>query len=455
MNMKIEAEEFGKYVRRYIQLYNEEYNKLTDAPPLGGGYPKMPISPYLKPQNLNCLILQDGVVIFDRSVEPEYDWYIAGGPAIKVDYEPSVTPQNILNLLKDSGLYGKPIGIYRVVSKTKLSDKVWKGKLETANSITHVKIAPEESIAINAYEIDLQEAVRRLTFGAFCSVLDIHLKSDKADFGEPHIIRNLGFFPADLNSRIFFNYLEIHPHVGKEAWDIRNIKLRVKSDVRRDLLLMLNENFKNNEGASLSFGEPNIQLERFNSVLIRISNAIREFQELLQLNSDSDEQVFHRFLENNAFLIDLYGNVESKPRLEYPENEKSPIGKSLLIPDFIVSYPDQSYKLIEIERPSKELATQVGHPRQDFNQAAFQIGEWKHYIKNHYSTIKTRYPGIVSKFKTSIIMSRSTQGRFEKQEHLRSYIEILRETTSVDEIITYDDLLEKTKVVYYKLLTLH
>jgi hypothetical protein len=53
--------------------------------------------------------------------EPDYQWYIAGGPALKVDYEPTRTPSEVTETLKAAGVLGKPIGIYRIVAKTPIS----------------------------------------------------------------------------------------------------------------------------------------------------------------------------------------------------------------------------------------------------------------------------------------------------------------------------------------------
>jgi hypothetical protein len=82
---------------------------------------------------LQLRLTNDGFLILDCSKEPDYQWWIAGGPALCVDYEPSRTPEHVTDTLKASGILGKPIGIYRIVSQKPLADEVWSGKLPTAS----------------------------------------------------------------------------------------------------------------------------------------------------------------------------------------------------------------------------------------------------------------------------------------------------------------------------------
>lgn len=127
--------------------------------------------------------------------------------------------------------------------------------------------------------------------------------------------------------------------------------------------------------------------------------------------------------------------------------------KTMVLPSRIM-YRDQSYKLVELERPSKGMATVKGHPKQDFNQAAFQTGVWVHYIKNNYAAIKDSYPGIATKHTTAVIMSRSNEESFASHDDMISYIEMMLETSKVDEIWTYDQLLDRAKEVHGKLASL-
>ena len=194
--------------------------------------------------------------------------------------------------------------------------------------------------------------------------------------------------------------------------DRRAINLRVKSDLRRDFARALSVT-KKDQGGALSFGSTNDWAENYTNRLVSLKKAIDLFRETLHFNENAKEEVFHSLLQSNAILLDVYGICESKPRLNYPDDQVSIIGKKYLEPDFIVRYSDKSYKLIEIERASKDIVTQQGQPRAELTQAIFQIAEWRHFIKSHYQTIKDKYPGIQSKCRSMIIISRSRQKAFE------------------------------------------
>lgn len=441
-----------EYIKLYIFEYTAEYKRFISPHPLGGGYPELPISPYISSEKLTCLVLKDGVIIIEQTSEPPYQWYIAGGPAIKIDYEPTKTPKEVNEILEREGISGKPIGIYRIVSKQQLPTDVWNGYLGKELEKIQLDIEPGRRIVFYKYELSLAEAVNILTFGGFGEILDIHLPNSSSSFWTPHIVRNFGFFTADLNNKAFYNYLEFIPHIDISAWDVRNISVRVKYDVRRDFSSILTEREQKESGGMLSFGASD-QIEKFNNQLNNLWRSINGLEQLLIYQNNEIESVFHNYLNENSILIDVYGIAVSKPRFTYPEGEMSPVGKTYVEPDFIVVYPDRRYKLIEIERPSKSFATKAGHPRQDFNQAAFQIGEWVHYIKHHYNCIKMEFPGIASNYSTAVVMSR-TRDSFAGENEFRDYIGLMKETSKVDEILTFDDLLERSKFAYTRLSSL-
>ena len=108
------------------------------------------------------------------------------------------------------------------------------------------------------------------------------------------------------------------------------------------------------------------------------------------------------------------------------------------------------YELIEIERPGKQLATQAGHTRVDLTQAAWQIGEWKSYIANHYDRIRDEFPGI-SNYRTTIVIGRATESSFAGSDP-REYLDVARSQLGVDEILLYDDVLRRAQTAYDRLV---
>lgn len=446
--MSVGIEELGQFIFEYISKYREGYENFTSLPPNGAGYPKYVISPFLNARAFEVILAEDGVVINEVADEPEHQWYIAGGPALKVDLEPTRTPSEVTQFIEDNGLTGKSIGIYRIVAKEHIPSAVWKGKIK---NISFQKTVENGELNVSLHLVQVQTSLNKLvcnlTFGAYGIVLDPHLPDRQSSFGEPYIMERMGFFPADLNSRRFFTYIEIYGQSGIEAWDKRIISLRVKHDLRRDFAKTLSSP-EGDRGGSISMGETNQWVENYTNRLGRLKQAIDDFRNILLFQSNETEDVFHKLIEKHPILLDVYGSCESKPKLHYPDGELSPIGKAYVEPDFLVSYADQSYKLVELERASKEVATKQGQPRAEVGQAAFQTAEWVHYIREHYNQIKSRYPGIHTKCRTSLIMSRSTQSSFKNVADINRYKEVIIQQYKVDEFLTYDDLFDRACTAY-------
>lgn len=448
--MMVSAKDAARYLKRYVEIYRKEFKRFTNQPPVGPGYPVLPISPYLDSNELTCYLANDGAAVADLSRQPDYRWEIAGGPALLVDLPNTRTPPEIFEYLRRDGLLGKNIGIYRIVSKGGLPEEIWSGKLPKPRDCA--EFVAEKTIKIMVYQYDISWAslIQRLTFGAFCNILDLRLPGRSSDLWSPRIIRDLGFCTADRHYKRFFHYLELLPHVEKTAWDSRSIWVRVNADIRRDYAHYIGN--RNAEGVSLSLERPEVQLESevFDNRLSALRGKIDEFEKLLEEHCGDDEDLFHRFLEGNPILLDIYGKTVSKPRFYYPAGE-SPQGKLYVEPDFIIRYPGNTYKLVELERPSKRLATRKGEPRSEVNQAVFQIGEWRAFILNHYDTLKDQFPGISTDCSYMVVISRSHLYGAGTGRNLFGYKQILGQMYPGNEILTYDDLLIRAKQAYLQL----
>ncbi len=444
-------EQIAHYLAMYIRAYRDEYRLFVDSPPKGGGYPPLQVSPYLYTAQLFCLVGRDGYAIADFSRQPEYRWEIAGGPALVTDFPESRTPQEIIAVLKAEGIWGKPIGLYRIVARSGITDEIWRGDLGRVVASIQVQ-AEGVQISVDKYNIDWLSLVQRLTFGAYGLILDVKLPEPTSPFWRPHITRDLGFVPADRNNKRFFHYLELDPHLDDAAWDERSIPTRISVDLRRDFANSFAERH-HDAGGTISFGAPKLWVERFHDRLRIFVDTISQFARLLSEKPDAEESVFHQFLELNPIMLDAYGDIKSKPRFVYPPGE-SPLGKEYVEPDFIVCYPNNSYKLIELERPSKSLGTKRGEPRADITQAAFQIAEWKTYILKHYDQIRQEFPGLSLDHRTMIVISRATEKSVGTGREVREYLELVKNQLKVDEVFTYDDLVERAASAYARLSAL-
>jgi hypothetical protein len=230
--------------------------------------------------------------------------------------------------------------------------------------------------------------------------------------------------------------------------------VRANVDVRRDFAFSAAWAERGGVGGTLSLEAPQAQLgPPFRDRLAALQVAIEGFEALLRDQPDADERVFHEYLNTHHVLLDVYGSGSSKPQFEYPEGT-SLLGKAYVEPDFVIRYPENTYKLVELEKPSHELATKRGDPRSALTHAAFQIGEWKHYIANHYAEIQNDFPGIAGSYRTMVIISRAIQAYLGSTDDVHTYLSLVRQQLNVDEIFTYDDLITRAKTALVQLASL-
>jgi hypothetical protein len=436
--------EAAAYLAEYVRAYREEYERLIEPPPKGPGFPAIVDSVYLDSPALSCLLARDGAVIADFSREPAYEWHVAGGPALVVDQPDSRVPGWWTDLIEFGGLTGKPLGLYRIVSEKPLPDEIWHGLIpKPIDDATAV--VDETTIEASRLDLGWSELIERLTFGAYGGILDIHLPADDAaPLWQPTIVRGLGFVTADRERRRFFRYLELLRHVDLAAWDARSLWARAKLDVRRDFAHAVA--VAGEPGGTVQLASaPRLMDELFVNRLAALDRSISEFEQLLSESESADESVFHEFLVSHPLLIDIYGEVVSQPRFEYPAGS-SPLGKQFVEPDFIVRRPLGRYRLIELERPSKSMATKRGEARAEVSQAIFQIGEFRDFILEHYDVLRDDFPGINRSHETTVVISRARAESFGGRSNVERHLQLLREQFSgIDELLTYDDLLIQAK----------
>ena len=353
-------------------------------------------------------------------------------------------------MLRSRGLLGQSIGIYRIVAKQEIPQEIWNGVLPTGGD--YIQTSGRQTVRVIQVQCSRGELLARLTFGAIgaCSVLDIKLSTHAADFWIPHIIRRMGFFNAEGQLRRFFNYLETAAHLDSAAWDPRSIFARVQSDIRRDFAYAL----AIQDGGSLSFGRGQSPTQVFYDRLSVLGNTIAAFGKLLKESAGADEAIFHSFLAQNSALLDIYAEATSKPRFVHPNGMHSATGKAYLEPDFVLKFPDGTYRLVELERPSKMIATKEGHPRAQFSQASFQIAEWREFIANHYELIRGRFPGIATSTGAMLIIGRSTEEALGGPRNVREYKATLRMLLTNTDIYTYDELWQRANEAYIRLVSL-
>ena len=424
--MKIDIKKLLQYLKKYILEYRELYGRFTSRPPEGSGFPELKVSPYLYSEKLACYLCKNGVAVIDNSDAPK-EW---------LDY---IKSQN--KKAEDLGIAVMNIqGVGFFYSNLNLVEKI-EGFIEDRGVKTE--------IVVSYIDLSLEELLKRLTLG-FVPIIDLKLEMQKSDFWIPHILRNLAVINRDLDKSKFISYLEFHIHTDECAWEEKNIWARVISDIRRDYesaFVFAREDYR---GGSISLGR-----KQFSSNLGKLDfllEIIIKFNKLLKENPKGKESVFHNFLKKHPILLDVYGRPISKPRFNYPSTSVSPISKKHLEPDFIIVYPGQKYKLVELEKPDKTIKTRKGHPTAEFNQAMFQLFEWEHYLKEHYDIVKRIYPGIIHNISYMLVVSRNKSRNLSNRPD--EYKNLLKAKLEKNiEIYTYEDLIEKASSAYKQLIT--
>jgi Domain of unknown function (DUF4263) len=180
-----------------------------------------------------------------------------------------------------------------------------------------------------------------------------------------------------------------------------------------------------------------------------LASAADGLESLLNTRGGDPESVFHDYLFANPILLDVYGLAESKPRFICPPGD--PLGKTHVEPDFILKYPNLTYRLIELERPSHNLGTKQGHPPVGVTHAAYQIAEWTDYISRNYQLISARYPGIAGSYTSTIVIGRNSLNSIGNAKDVAHHKSLLRGQLNVNEVLTYDDLIEKARAAIRQL----
>jgi hypothetical protein len=435
---RIDARQVADYLIRYIERYRQTYAKFIDPPPAGHGYPDLHISPYLYSTELNCYLADDGYAIWDgwEVADPTKAIRVAP-PDSRTEAEIRALEGRIFPVLSVQNLSAQgAIRFCRMPGPTVAITETFKGTTR---------------LNVRQYATDIQSLLLMLTLG--CNVIAEPMSTINQgptnDFWVPNTLRNATFCSqGDVYAR-FYHYLQVSRYLDESAWEPRTIWARVRVDLVQDFLSALDIESRP-DGATIGYGRyGDIAFDR----LSLLGRAIDRFQELLKERGDAPESVFHDFLASNPVLLDAYGTPVSKPRWHYPEGE-SPLGKTYVEPDFVMKYHGGGYKLIELERPSKRLATTQGQPRAEVTQATFQIAEWRAFIDHHYPEIKDKLPHITSRCPAMVVISRTSEKAVGAGRDFEAYLQLLNANYPGIEFYTYDDIVIRAREMYARLSSL-
>jgi len=115
---------------------------------------------------------------------------------------------------------------------------------------------------------------------------------------------------------------------------------------------------------------------------LAVSKPVLERYEALIREAPNNEPAFQRFLTERPQLLDpMTVQVWPRPNLF-----------GFRFPDFVVRRADDSYIVIEIESPSKPLATMAGQLSADVTHAEQQATDYRSYLMQHFADARVHFP---------------------------------------------------------------
>ena len=118
----------------------------------------------------------------------------------------------------------------------------------------------------------------------------------------------------------------------------------------------------------------------------------------------NDEPIFQRFFENHPLLLDPRAfQVWERPDLH---------GK--FVPDFIMRTYDNSYVIVEIETPAKQLITQQCQLSAPATHAIRQVLQYQEYLRTHLAAALEAFPEFTPPAGLVVIGRESSLGAEQK-----------------------------------------
>lgn len=302
-----DLEKLAASITGYARAYREEYTRFTAAEPGGEGCPLLPQSPFVTPGRLDCLVFRDGMLLCKCAFEPEGHWYAWGGPAIKIDYPHTRMPLRIRVMLGMRGTHRLPEGICRAITDHDLPEDVWFGRLGEPVDMVEQHVLPCCPLRIRSYRLARDEGLRRLTYGFLGDIIDPPPWFSGPAESPIEIGRDLGFIPADLNSRCFYNHLAVDGAAHPEVWDKRAQVSRLYRDVRHDYVRCVARCEYSDNDAFAQVSDHRLWMVRFRERRQRLETATDTLARLLNASSTITVSALSELLHRHSILIDPHG----------------------------------------------------------------------------------------------------------------------------------------------------
>ena len=169
--------------------------------------------------------------------------------------------------------------------------------------------------------------------------------------------------------------------------------------------------------------------------LAALQKKVAEFEALLE--SAAREEEAHQFLKANPTVLGLTSVIDPISKL--------PLGSDF-VTDFVLDEIPYGFVLVEIEKATTRLFKKTSPPErtQELNHAIEQVEHWRAWVARNHSYIASKLPGISPTPLCWVIAGRSRDMDNDQEARLA---QINEQQRGVYAILTYDDLLNRLKVV--------
>lgn len=408
----IDPKQLLNFLRQYIDSYRKECRTLTAEPPVGAGYPASLLNKmYTESKRIRAYLLKDGVVIADV-----------------VEVKPSE---------------GYELDNSMEIMPAKLKDRLAEG--------TSIEVVPAEH--------SLGNFVSMITLGMF----NVRIGGEVLEFGRRSGLAKLMLRNDRLKKERPVSCIAWYPYLDKGGWDPKNAWIYAFYDVRYDIAgaIAMQERagqvFKVDKGGEIVATPTDVIWREYDiktklgAKLGRFSKDVEEFERLLEESRGSQEKRFLTYLDEHPYLLDLYAiSIEPQPFLEIPEKKLSTVKGRGRLPDYIAKYRDDTYVLIEIERPDKPIF--VGkdiQPSHELTQAINQVSVWDEIVRS-FGNYVSKFPGIRN-HRSLVVIGREHCSKFNSPEEFRTELNRINQQCNRINVITFDELVERARLAIAKI----
>lgn len=200
--------------------------------------------------------------------------------------------------------------------------------------------------------------------------------------------------------------------------------------------------FLNQQDTRSTSKEEGIAFQKFVFEVFRESSLkingemLNDFRKLI--SESTNEERYQKFIENNPGLIDpIAMEIINKQKLG-----------AEFITDFVVRKLDNSYILVEIEKPSTSIFTKSNDLSSDFSHALGQVLDFQEWVESNISYAQKIMPEITSPTGLLIIGLSSDLNDFQKRKLRRFNIN----NKGNLEVVTFDELLNRSVKLYENMI---